>query len=184
MNFNGNNDLNSFEPCAKGREYIPDFNGGIPFQLFQENISQNNERDYKSSLSGIHEKNALNQAFFNPNNVSLLQNLIKARVLQKSNGKFQIGNQSEEQLIIIMRSIYLQHGKNLPDNIRQQVDDLNEKVVSECVHIILVNIQAYIGYVRDVNAPPTTMNLPKSTRVYNNTLQHNIGFKKFQERPV
>jgi len=184
MNFNSNRDLDSFEPCAKGREYIPDFNGGVPFQMFQENSSQNSARDYKSSLSGIHEKNELNQAFFDHSNVTLLQNLIKSRVLQKSGGKFQIGNQSEEQLTIIMRSIYLQHGKNLPDNIRQQVDDLNEKVVSESVRIILVNIQAYIGYVRDVNAPPTTMNLPKSTRIYNNTLQHNIGFKKFQERPL
>jgi hypothetical protein len=184
MNFNGNRDLDSYEPCAKGREYIPDFNGGVPFQLFQENFSQNSDRDYKSSLSGIHEKNNLNQAFFDPRNLSLLQNLIKARVLQRSNGKFNIGNQSEESLIIIMRSIYLQHGKNLPDNIQQQIDELNEKIVSESVRIILVNIQAYIGYVRDVNAPPSTMNLPKSTRVYNNTLQYNIGFKKFQETPL
>lgn len=174
MNFNGN-----MEPCASGREHIPDYNGGIPFQMFQEDYGV--EKSYqKTSISGIHEKNDLNDSFFSPSNVNLLQNLIQATVLNKSQGKFQIGKQSEEQLIIIMRSIYLQHGKNLPDNIQEQVDDLNKKVVNECVRIILVNIQAYVGYVRDVNAPPSTMNLPKSTRVYNNTLQHNIGFKKFQ----
>ena len=175
MNFNRNT-----EPCASGREYIPDYNGGIPFKMFQENFSTE-KCHQKTSISGIHEKNKLNDTFFSQNNITLLQNLITSRVLQRSKGKFKIGNQSEEQLVIIMRSIYLQHGKNLPNNIQEQVDDLNERVVSECVRIIIVNIKSDIGYVRDVNAPPSTMNLPTSTRVYNNTLQHNIGFTKFHQ---
>ena len=181
MNFNGHSNFDGhFEPCAQGREHIPDFNGGIPFDLYREDFTNKNKQ-HDNSLSGIHEKNDLNGAFFAQKNVELLQQLIQAKVLQKSSGKFQIGKQSEKELVIIMRSIYLQHGKNLPDNIQQQVDELNVKVVDECVRIILINIQSYIGYVKDVNAPPSVMVMPKSTRITNNTLQMNIGFTKFQQ---
>lgn len=181
MNFNGNTNFDgNYEPCAQGREYIPDFNGGVPFDLYREDFS-NKDKKHENSFSGIHEKTPLNLTFFGKRNVELLHQMIQAKVLQKSNGKFQIGKQSEKELIIIMRSIYFQHGKNLPDKIQEQVDDLNTKVIDECVRIILVNIKSYIGYVKDVNAPPSVMNVPKSTRINNNTLQLNIGFTKFQQ---
>ena len=170
---------NSLEPCASGREYIPDYNGGVPFELFRENFSNKN-KEYKDSIRGIHEKNDLNTRFFSQKNVDLIQQLIQAQVRKQSKGKFQIGKQSEEQLVIIMRSIYLQQGKNLPDNIQEQIDELNKKIVEECVRIVMVNIKSYIGYIKDVNAPPSFISRPTSTSVKNNTLMNNIGFKKYQ----
>ena len=45
---------NSLEPCASGREYIPDYNGGVPFELFRENFS--NKNDVISKLGKPHTK--------------------------------------------------------------------------------------------------------------------------------
>jgi hypothetical protein len=76
-----------------------------------------------------------------------------------------------------MRSFYLQYGKNLPCQIKEQVLELNEEVYKECIKIIVPNIQQTIGYRRDLSQLPTTM-----TRAINvssrgtKTLYDNIGF--------
>jgi hypothetical protein len=57
-----------------------------------------------------------------------------------------------------MRSIYLQYGKNLPCQIKEQVIELNEEVLKECMRIVLPNIQQTIGYRNDLQKLPTVMN--------------------------
>ena len=60
-------------------------------------------------------------------------------------------------LQIIMRSIYLQYGKNLPCQIKEQVIELNEEVYKECLRIIVTNIEQTIGYRNDLVKLPQTM---------------------------
>ena len=51
-----------------------------------------------------------------------------------------------------MRSIYLQFGKNREYNIQEQVNELNNMVVEECVRIIIPNIQQQQGYIDDISS--------------------------------
>ena len=111
----------------------------------------------------------------------MIQDNIRKEVSRKSAGQFKIGKQSEQQLVIIMRSIYLQHGKNLPTDTQKQVNDLNTKVLEYTTPNIITNIKQHIGFVNDVNAPPSLPIVPKSTRIYNNTLQYNIGLTPYQK---
>ena len=53
-----------------------------------------------------------------------------------------------------MRSIYLQYGKNLPYNINQQIDELNNRVVTWAVENIITNIDQYISYKKTCSTLP------------------------------
>ena len=65
---------------------------------------------------------------------------------RKSNGEYTIGRQSDVELKIIMRSIYLQNSKNLATDVAGQIRELNRLVANEAVPSIIVNIEQYLGY--------------------------------------
>ena len=92
--------------------------------------------------------------FFSDNNVNLLQTGIYNKILNISAGKYNIGRQSDTDLKIIMRSIYFQYGKNKPNNIKEQVLDLNTRVIDWCVPEILSNIKQSDKYIMDISTMP------------------------------
>ena len=100
----------------------------------------------------ILNSNPLSKVYFNPNNIATIQSAVMNKVYQTSNGQYSIGRQNEQQLLIIMRSIYLQFGKNREYNIQEQVNELNNMVVEECVRIIIPNIQQQQGYIDDISS--------------------------------
>lgn len=92
-------------------------------------------------LSGILEKTLLTEVFFHVQNIRVIHNNIRFQVYQKT--KEIIGEQSKRDLVVIMRSIFLDHAKHLPTNITQQVQELNQRVSDECARIIVANMQEY-----------------------------------------
>jgi hypothetical protein len=92
--------------------------------------------------------------FFSDNNVNLLQTGIYNKILNISAGKYNIGRQSDTDLKIIMRSIYFQYGKNAPNNIKEQVLELNTRVIDWCVPEILANIKQSDKYIMDISTLP------------------------------
>jgi hypothetical protein len=101
--------------------------------------------------------------FFSDDNVNLLQLGIRNKILNVSNGKYNIGKQSDIDLKIIMRSIYFQYGKNTTVNVRGQVLDLNTRVIEWCVPEILSNIKQSDKYIMDISTLPIPMELPNLT---------------------
>ena len=63
--------------------------------------------------------------------------------------------------MIIMKSIYLQHGQNSPDNVKDQVKRLNAFVLEYAVPNILLNIEQHKVYKKNVSTLPKPMELPK-----------------------
>lgn len=92
--------------------------------------------------------------FFSVDNINLLQMGLRNTILNQTNGKYTIGRQSEDELKIIMRSIYFQHSKNMPNNINQQVRDLNTKVIEWSVPQILTNLKQDEKYRMDISTLP------------------------------
>ena len=107
-------------------------------------------------------KNELNELFLSPSNIKIIQNGIRKQIYIKSLSKYNIGNQSERELTIVMRSIYLQYSKNLPTNITYQITELNNRVINYCVPNILSNIKQYISYKNNINKLPIPMILPQN----------------------
>lgn len=104
------------------------------------------------AIKGNFNKNCLNDVFFSDDNIEALQIGMRNMVSNATEGREVIGRQSDIELKIIMKAIYLEYGKNLNDNILDQVKDLNKKVLDYAVPRILVQIKQYKTYVRDASS--------------------------------
>lgn len=139
-----------------------------PFIMFQShhddyyNMSQ-------ESLRGIQQESFLSKTFFHPKNVETIQKKIIVEVFYRSNGKYLIEKQNEEDLQIVMRSVFLQYAKNLPQNIKEQVSELNDIVIDEVYPGILSEIKAHLGYLDRAFGPMQVMDRP--TNVSNTGLK-------------
>ncbi len=118
-----------------------------------DNNYQNVELDNwkEDATKGFMSKNCLNDLFFGNKNMEALQMGMRNMVANTTDGKEIISNQNEIELKVIMRSIYLQYGKNLDEDVIEQVRDLNKKVLDYCVPKILSEIEQYKNYVRDAS---------------------------------
>jgi hypothetical protein len=123
-----------------------------------ENQVQNNFQ--VEALYGIQETSQLNQVFFSKINLNRIQDLIRYTVYEKSDKKYVIDKQSDVELEIVMRSIYLQHSPNLPNKIKEQIDYLNGLVRDWCVDQILPEVQQYFGYIKEIEYMPMPIDLP------------------------
>jgi hypothetical protein len=111
-------------------------------------------------LYGIQETSKLNQLFFSKANMDIIQNMIRYNVYNKSNQKHLIDKQSDIELEIIMRSIYLQHSPNLDYKFKEQIKYLNGLVSDWCVEHILPEVDQYLGYLKEVEYMPMPIDLP------------------------
>ena len=112
------------------------------------------------ALYGIQETSVLNQAFFSKQNLENIQNSVRYNVYVKSDKKYVIDKQSDVELEIVMRSIYLQHSPNLPNKIKEQIQYLNKLVVDWCVEQIIPEVMQYVGYIKEIEYMPVPIDLP------------------------
>lgn len=144
---------------------MTDFNGRlnitnprtVEFPSFYKQAPTNNKTFYAEAVQGTFTPNELSNIYFSCNNIDVLQDGIRYKIYQLTNGKHVIGRQSDKDLKIVMRSIYLQHSKNLNTDIIGQVRELNAMVLDWCVHEVFSNLQQYDKYLIDVSTLPTPM---------------------------
>lgn len=132
-----------------------------PYPLYQEDTlkpSTIRKQAYTHSV----ECNLLNQLFLSTENIENVQQRIRYEVYKASNGEHIIGRQSDVELVLIMRSIYLTYGKNLPTHIKEQIKELNDLVLLEVVPRILSAIQGDLRYLYDASVQPMPLALPQN----------------------
>ena len=157
-----------------GRINIMGNNTGNIFNLYDRIPSQEKSTSYSNALTGTWNKNLLSNTFFSAENIRLLQNSIKSGVYKLSNNVYVIGDQNEDTLKIIMRSIFLQNAKHNNQPIPTQIAELNKLVSDYAVPQIYKEAVGYLKYKRDVSTLPTPLRRPTST-FHSNTLE----LKKF-----
>lgn len=139
-------------------EYLNEFNG-TPFQFYEKgNIHNNKSNNMTGNLSNTN----LSDLNFHQSNIDLLQESIIAAIYKhpETYGT-KISKQSEDELLIIMRSIFLQHSKNQPNNIQQQIHELNKLVLDYCIPNIVSAIKQYKGYIKYITKEPEVMEMPQ-----------------------
>jgi len=146
------------------------------YKMYQEDSSQNTTGN--DIVKTIIEKNPITQFFFSKKNLDHLQYLIIKTVRSESNGKFCISRQSDNELMTIMRSIYLQYGKNLPFDIPGQVAELNKQVLIDAVPRIMVKAEQHLGYIRDAGSNGIRT-MPRPEHASAAGTKFNGGFDKF-----
>ena len=129
---------------------------GTPFELYENNNVNNDKSEH---MTGTFTKNKLSELYFSQSNIDLLQDTIIDGIFKLTNGT-KICKQSEDELLIIMRSIFLQFSKNLSTNIQIQIRDLNKHVLKYSIENIHSNLKQYKGYIKDITEERSVMDMP------------------------
>jgi len=114
----------------------------------------NNTNYTKEAIAGYITTNSVSDLFFSEMNINALQDGIRYKINQETNGKYIIGRQSDQELKVVMRSIYFQYGLNQPDDCVGQVRVLNSYVLNWCVSEVLSNLLQYQQYKIDSSTLP------------------------------
>ena len=132
------------------------------FQMYDK-IPVNQCATFRNPTEGLWDNTMLSNAFFSGHNICTIQNGIRAGVYERSNGQFIIANQDEDTLKIIMRSVFLQHAANQPENTREQVMQLNKIVWDYCIPQVYGEAQGYKQYIIDASTMYTPIAPPIMT---------------------
>lgn len=126
------------------------------YSLFEEKKTDP-ESFNKEAIRNIHINNPISTIFFSQQNIDALQEAIRYQVYLATDKKHVIDKQSETELFIIMRAMYLQYAKHRPYGILDQIKELNKKVIDYCVPKITNEIAIYTHYKQDIQQLPIPM---------------------------
>ena len=132
------------------------------------------DTSFREAMTGNWYNTTLSDTYFSSNNIDFLQNAIKYGVYKKSNKRYVIDKQDTDTLKIIMRSIFLQYSKNNSENIKNQIDTLNQLVLDYAIPQVYSSAQSYITYRKDAS----TLAVPMSNPIMSKTNDKQLILKK------
>jgi len=153
---------------SNGRVNILGPNLDLRFSM-SDRIPINECSSFRDAMTGNWNDTPLSVAYFSAQNMKIVQNGIRAGVYNKSNGQYVIGEQNGDELKIIMRSVFLQHSKNLANDIPGQIQKLNEFVFNYAVNQVYGEADGYMKYKRD--ASTLVVPIPRPVLSYSNDKQ-------------
>jgi len=120
--------------------------------------------------------NPLSDAFFSPFNRATIQRGIKDSIRKKTG--YEISDQNDSDLQALMKRVYINMLANPYQDVRQQVEKMNDKVVEEATGTISTGMLQQLLYMRDISSNPVPLAPPLSTSTYGNKIPNNfkIGF--------
>lgn len=167
-----------FQSVESAESTLVNTNYGFNGRIFLQDIPATtpNFESYKGAnlphylgnrLTHQRETTPLADAYFSKENVDNLQNIIRASVQNTCNADQDpilighkpvvISRQNDTELHIIMRSIYLQYGRNMNSDIAGQINRLNALVVNESVPKIISALKQKIKYLDDIQHLPVPL---------------------------
>jgi len=144
------NRVNYTKTNYNGRVNLQGPDTSFLFNMYDK-IPANQCTTFRKPTEGLWDDTALSIAFFSLQNIQILQNGVRAGVYKKSNEQYLVGPQDCDSLQIVMRSVFLQNSANRPDNISQQISELNQIVLNYCVQQVYSEAQGYVKYMSDVS---------------------------------
>lgn len=144
---------------TNGRVDILSPNTNLLFSM-TDRIPVNTGTSFRDAMKGNWYDTTLSLGFFSAENITIIQNGIRAGVYKKSNQQYIIGIQNEDELKIIMRSIFLQNSKNLAINFPEQIEILNNLVLDYAINQVYGETEGYMKYRRDASTLVVPLALP------------------------
>lgn len=130
------------------------------FKLYDEDAN----RGVRKVLGNNISPTTLSNLYFSQKNIQQLQNMIRYKVYQET--KHVIEEQDEDNLLIIMRAIYIQYSNHDPscdiNRLQNEIDRLNIFVLRDAVPDIITNVLQYFGYLRDAGRIQAPIERPLS----------------------
>lgn len=137
-----------------------------------------NGSNTNSMFKNLYGETLLTFLYFSQQNIDNIQKLSKMLVFKHTNKI--IDNQSNTELLVVMRSTFLAYSshpklidESMSDDIKKvllkqytsEVDRLNQLVISSTVPLIISQLQQYLVYLYDASNPLSVMEKPVSTSV-------------------
>jgi len=127
----------------------------------------------------VHDQ--LSKVFYSPENMSRIQKMLKKTVFERTRGQFRLDDdQDENDLLVTMRAVFLEHARFLPFRVVHQVKELNQRTVEYIVPDMITEIKQAYGYIKEINEPikpiPRPMNVNNAGRRTLPSLTSSWGF--------
>ena len=145
---------------SNGRVNILGPNSDVRFSMSDKIPINSTNYSCRDAMTGNWYDTKLSVAFFSAQNIKIIQNGIRAGVFNKSNKQYVVGEQNVDELQMIMRGLFLQYAKNLPDNIPQQIQELNKIVLDYAVNQVYGEADGYMKYKRDASTLVVPLAMP------------------------
>jgi hypothetical protein len=127
------------------------------YELFEYRDKKPSTTFQSEAIMGTHGPNEISRVFFSVVNIEALQQSIRYNVYVQSCKKHIIDRQSDTDLKVIMRAIYLEHASHDVPDVMSEIKRLNAMVINFCVPRILQEINMYMRYKADINKLPVPM---------------------------
>lgn len=158
------------------------------------NDSKLSQTNTKQIFKNTYSETLLTFLFFSDKNINNIQNLLRFLIYREMG--YIIDNQSYNELLTVMRSIFLQYSTHPPlinekmskeeklqlyVKYTEEVSKLNEMVINAILPTIASQLQQYLDYLRDASEVPLQMETPtnvsiKGQREYRSVTQVLTGF--------
>lgn len=113
-------------------------------------------------LKTVHQQcTPLSTLFFSDFNLYTIQDTIRGR-FRKQTG-IAIDYQKQDDVLTLMRMVYINNSVNPYDDILNQARRMNEIVVSKAIEQINTGVSQYIGYMKNISTPRVPESRPIST---------------------
>lgn len=146
----------SLPPTYQGRVDLSGSKSARDYPVFAEaNADSWRSTFQEETTRGIVQPTSLSDLFFSKLNRDALQ-LGLQRLVYKDTKKI-IGRQSDVELEIIMRSVFLQYARHMPFEVVEQVRELNARVLDYAVPRVVREIQQNATYRADIQRLPVPM---------------------------
>lgn len=162
--------MDKFNPREFPINYFSDY-GETPVN------ADENTKQYVKNVLGQNENHMSEVAllFFSDKNIEIINKELVLRVFESTGGNVKIPFQSKDDLLVIMRFIYISHAKNLKKDIKKQVYKLNCRVINEILPNLLSEVESNLNYLNEIekneNEGREINQLPVSTKMTRGTLE-------------
>ena len=153
----------------KNTEYIEDYYNNVDYDN-SPNTDTLKNCNTQEQLKGILDETLLSNTFFSVDNIQNIQNMIRYYFFQEKNEI--ISEQSNNELLIIMRGIYIKYSNsaaNTIDEIKSEVLELNNIVIEFSLKQIYINYDNWNKHIEDLEKLPEPIDLPKAPERNNYT---------------
>ena len=113
----------------------------------------------------------LEKTFFSEQNIDIINKQLIMKIYEMSKKNIKIAPQSKEELLIVMRYVFIEYARHLPYDLVEQIRELNYSVIGEILPSVWTNIHQKIDYLAEINNPRQINPLPVNVNTRNQNLQ-------------
>lgn len=101
------------------------------------------------------------EVFFSLENKDIINKQLIMTVYNKTNKKFLIGKQKDNDMLFVMRWVWSEYERYMPKtNVTDQIRYLNNKVIDEIYVGVIRNAEQKVQYLKDISSPIQVNPLP------------------------